>query len=88
MQNPDLQIMFYGKNIGQNSVEVSNGITIKNVQKTENANYLFVTIDTENLQAQELTFTFKNNNKTFTQQYNLKSRKKILPYAKATMLLM
>ncbi|MBL0013867.1 MAG: glycoside hydrolase family 13 protein [Flavobacterium sp.] len=76
MQNPDLQIMFYGKNIGQNSVEVSNGITIKNVQKTENANYLFVTIDTENLQAQELTFTFKNNNKTFTQQYNLKSRKK------------
>ncbi len=76
MHNPDLQIMFYGKNIAQNAVEVSNGITIKNIQKTENPNYLFVTIDTENLQAQELTFTFKNNNKTFTQQYNLKSRKK------------
>ncbi len=76
MHNTDLQIMFYGKNIAQNSVEVSNGIAIKNVQKTENANYLFVTIDTENLQAQELTFTFKNNNKTFSQQYNLKNRKK------------
>ena len=76
MHNPNLQIMFYGKNIAQNSVEVSNGVTIKNIQKTENPNYLFVTIDTENLQAQELTFTFKNNNKTFTQQYNLKSRKK------------
>ncbi len=76
MQNPDLQIMFYGKNIAQNSVEVSNGVTIKNVQKTENANYLFLTIDTENLKAQELTFTFKNSNKTFTQQYNLKNRKK------------
>jgi glycosidase len=76
MHNTDLQIMFYGKNIAQNSVEVSNDIAIKNVQKTENANYLFVTIDTENLQAQELTFTFKNNNKTFSQQYNLKNRKK------------
>ena len=76
MHNPEVQIMFYGKNIAQNTVEVSNGITIKNIQKTENPNYLFITIDTENGQAQELTFTFKNNNKTFTQQYNLKSRKK------------
>ena len=76
MHNPDLQIMFYGKNIAQNAIEAPNGITIKNIQKTENPNYLFVTIDTENLQAQELSFTFKNNNKTFTQQYNLKSRKK------------
>ncbi|MBK8599578.1 MAG: glycoside hydrolase family 13 protein [Flavobacterium sp.] len=74
--NTDLQIMFYGKNIAQNAVEASNGITIKNIQKTENPNYLFVTIDTENLQAQELIFTFKNNNKSFTQKYSLKERKK------------
>ena len=76
MYNPELQIMFYGKNIAQNSVEISNGITIKNIQKTENPNYLFVTIDTENLKAQELTFTFKNNNKSFAQKYSLKERKK------------
>jgi len=76
MHNPDLQIMFYGKNITQNAVEVSNGITIKNIQKTENPNYLFVTINTENSQPQELTFTFKNNNKSFTQKYILKERKK------------
>lgn len=76
MHNPDLQIMFYGKNIAQNDVEVTNGITIKNIQKTENPNYLFVTIDTENSQPQELTFTFKNNNKSFTQKYSLKDRKK------------
>ncbi len=76
MHNTDLQIMFYGKNIAQNAVEASNGITIKNIQKTENPNYLFVTIDTENLQAQELIFTFKNNNKSFTQKYSLKERKK------------
>jgi glycosidase len=68
--------MFYGKNIAQNSVEVSNGITIKNIQKTENPNYLFVTINTENSQPQELTFTFRNNNKSYTQKYNLKDRKK------------
>jgi glycosidase len=76
MHNTDLQIMFYGKNIAQNSVEISNGITIKNVQKTENPNYVFVTINTENSQPQELTFTFRNNNKSFTQKYNLKDRKK------------
>ena len=76
MHNPDLQIMFYGKNIAQNAVNVSNGITIKNIQKTENPNYLFVTIDTENSQAQELTFTFKNNSKSFIQKYSLKDRKK------------
>ncbi len=76
MHNPDLQIMFYGKNIAQNSVEVSNGIAIKNIQKTENPNYLFVTIDTENSLPQELTFTFKKNNKSFTQKYSLKDRKK------------
>ena len=76
MYNPELQIMFYGKNIAQNSVEISNGITIKNIQKTENPNYLFVTINTENSQPQELTFTFRNNNKSYTQKYNLKDRKK------------
>ena len=76
MHNTDLQIMFYGKNIAQNSVEISNGITIKNIQKTENPNYLFVTINTENSQPQELIFTFKNNNKSFTQKYSLKERKK------------
>ena len=76
MHNPDLQIMFYGKNIAQNAVEVTNGITIKNIQKTENPNYLFVTIDTGNCQPQELTFTFKKNNKSFIQKYSLKDRKK------------
>jgi glycosidase len=76
MHNPDLQIMFYGKNIAENSVAASNGITIKNIQKTENPNYVFVTINTANSQPQELTFTFKNNTKSFTQKYSLKDRKK------------
>ena len=73
MQNPELQIMFYGKKIAQNEVSVSNGIVIKNIQKTENPNYLFVTIDTKNCPAQEFVFSFSKNNKVvFTEKYSLK----------------
>ncbi|MEO0038140.1 MAG: Neopullulanase 2 [Bacteroidota bacterium] len=75
MNLSEVQIMFYGKNISQNEVSVSNGIIIKTVQKTENPNYVFVTIDTKNVPAQELVFTFKNKNKSFTQNYSLKARK-------------
>ena len=38
MNQADLQIMFYGKNISQNEVSVSNKIIIKGIQKTENPN--------------------------------------------------
>jgi glycosidase len=76
MHNPELQIMFYGKNIAQNDVAVSNNVVIKNIQKTENPNYIFVTIDTKNIEAQELFFTFSKNKKvSFTQNYSLKHRK-------------
>jgi len=75
MNLSDVQIMFYGKNIAQNEVSVSNGIVIKGIQKTENPNYVFVTIDTKNTTAQDLVFTFKNKNKSFTQNYSLKSRR-------------
>jgi glycosidase len=75
MNHSNLQIMFYGKNIAQNEVSISNGIIIKDIQKTENPNYVFVTIDTKNIQAQDLVFTFKNGKKSFTQNYSLKQRK-------------
>lgn len=75
MTHNEVQIMFYGKNIAQNEVTVSNGIVIKGIQKTENPNYVFVTIDTKNSPAQDLVFTFKNGKKSFTHKYTLKSRK-------------
>lgn len=75
MNYSDVQIMFYGKNIAQNEISVSNGIVIKGIQKTENPNYVFVTIDTKNIPTQDFVFTFKNKNKSFTQQYSLKSRR-------------
>lgn len=79
----EVQIMFYGKNIAQNEVAVSSGLVIKNIQKTENPNYLFVTIDTKNVAAQNLVFTFKNGKKSFTQNYTLKSRRDNSKYRKS-----
>ena len=75
MNLSDVQIMFYGKNIAQNEVSVSNGIIIKGIQKTENPNYVFVTVDTKNVSAQNIVFTFKNGKKSFTKNYELKQRK-------------
>lgn len=76
MHNPDVQILFYGKNIAENEVAVSNGISIKAVQKTENPNYLFVIIDTKGVAAQEILFSFSKNKKViFTKKYTLKQRK-------------
>lgn len=75
MHNPELQIMFYGKDIAKYTPSVSNNVVITNVVKTENPNYVFVTIDTKNITAQELIFSFKEKSKTaFTQKYLLKQR--------------
>ena len=76
MNNAKVQIMFYGKNIAQNEVTVSNNIIISNIQKTENPNYIFVTIDTKNVLAKDLIFSFSKNKKTvFTKNYSLKQRR-------------
>ena len=83
MNLSEVQIMFYGKNIAQNEVSVSNGLTIKSIQKTENPNYLFVTIDTKNIMAQEFAFTFKNVKKSFTQNYAVKERRENSKYRKS-----
>jgi glycosidase len=76
MHNPELQIMFYGKNIAENNVSVSNKMVIKNIKKTENPNYIFVTVDTKNCKAQDYLFTFSKNNKVaFTKNYSIKQRR-------------
>jgi glycosidase len=76
MQNPELQILFYGKDIAQYHVTVSNGIKITDIKRTENPNYVFVTIDTKKVAVVDFVFTFKNTNKeTFTHKYSLKKRR-------------
>ncbi|UGS23929.1 glycoside hydrolase family 13 protein [Flavobacterium channae] len=75
MNKSEIQILFYGKNIAQNSVSVSNNVVITNVTKTENPNYLFVTIDTKNVAAQTLKFQFKNGKKSFSKDFEIQKRK-------------
>ena len=75
MNKSEVQVLFYGKNIAQNSVQVSNNVVITNVTKTENPNYLFVTIDTKNVKAQELQFTFTNGKKSFKRNFEIKKRR-------------
>lgn len=78
-----VQIMFYGKNIAQNKVLVSNGVVITDVRKTENPNYLFVTIDTKDISAQNLVFTFSNGKKSFAKNFEIKPRNPQSKYRKS-----
>ena len=75
MNKSEIQVLFYGKNIAENTVSISNNIVITNVTKTENPNYVFVTIDTKNVVAQTLRFTFKNGKKSFTKDFEIKKRR-------------
>jgi neopullulanase len=75
MNKSEVQVLFYGKNIAENSVSISNNVVITNVTKTENPNYIFVTIDTKNVSAQTLKFTFKKGKKSFTKDFEIKKRR-------------
>ena len=84
MNLSSVQIMFYGKNIAQYDVAVSDNVVIENIRKTENANYAFVTIDTKNLKPTELLFSFRNKNKiAFTKNYSIKARKENSKFRKS-----
>lgn len=77
MHNPELQILFYGINIGQCQVTIANSSAIINVKRTENPNYLFVTINTQKISTNEIDFIFKlKNNSTLIRKYELKERRK------------
>lgn len=76
MHNPEVQILFYGKNISQYYVATTVPHIITKVTKTNNPNYLFVTITIQKDFAHEIIFMFKKNNKVaFTQKYQLRQRR-------------
>jgi glycosidase len=76
MHNPEVQIMFYGKDIAQYQVATTNSVVITNVKRTENPNYIFVTINTKNISATTIDILFKKNDEVaFTQKYTLKQRR-------------
>lgn len=77
MQNPKLEVMVYGKDIASYDVSIAEGITISGITKTENPNYVFVTIDTKDVPARTFDINFSKNKRVrFSHSYELKSRRK------------
>lgn len=75
MKNTQLELLVYGKNIGNYEMSISNNVAIEKVTKPDNLNYQFIRIDTKNLQPQTLTLTFSEKGKTVqTLQYEIKKR--------------
>lgn len=75
MQKTELQLMVYGDNISSLTPEID-GLEIKEVKQTENPNYLFITIETENASAKNYTINFKKGKKIVdSKEYALKSRR-------------
>nr|WP_288833957.1 glycoside hydrolase family 13 protein [uncultured Flavobacterium sp.] len=77
MHNPELQILFYGTNISQYQITIENCNAITNVKRTENPNFIFVTINTQKINTTEIDFVFKRKDKSgFIQKYELRKRTK------------
>jgi glycosidase len=78
MKNPNLQLLIYGKNIGQTQASLSYpGVKLIGAYTVENPNYLFVNLEISP-QAQAGTFEIQfhlQNKKIATYNYTLKSRK-------------
>lgn len=75
MKNPELQILVYGKDIAKNEIELSDGVQIKNIQKVENPNYVFVTINTNEINVPKFKISVKNGKKNIGSYiYELKQR--------------
>ncbi|HEA31114.1 MAG TPA: alpha-amlyase [Leeuwenhoekiella sp.] len=76
MHLQNLQVLFYGKNIADYDVSVSDEIEIIQVKKTENPNYLFVTIKSKAVKPGTYTFLFQKEGATaFSQEYTFKERR-------------
>ncbi|MDN3606199.1 glycoside hydrolase family 13 protein [Kaistella yonginensis] len=75
MKNPDLQIMVYGNDISKYEVEISDQIKIIDLTKTENPNYVFITINTDEVKNSSFKINFKINKKIVdSYAYELKNR--------------
>ncbi len=76
MKNPELQILVYGKDIAKNQIELSDGVQIKNLTKVENPNYVFITVNTNEINTSKFKINVKNGSKVLgSYEYELKARK-------------
>ncbi len=75
MKNPELQILVYGKNIANQTIELSNGIQVKELKKVENPNYVFITLNTDEINVPKFKINLKNGKKLVNSfDYELKKR--------------
>ncbi|UBB89782.1 glycoside hydrolase family 13 protein [Candidatus Kaistella beijingensis] len=75
MKNPELQILVYGKNIANQTIELSNGIQVKEFKKVENPNYVFITLNTDEITVPKFKINLKNGKKLVNSfDYELKQR--------------
>lgn len=75
MQNPELQILLYGKNITNADVFLtSTNITLKDIVKQSNPNYLLLYLDLSEAAPQHFNIELKLGKKTTIIPYELKKR--------------
>lgn len=75
MKNPELQILVYGKDVANHQIELSDGVKIKDIQKTDNPNYAFVTVNTNEINVPKFTINIKNGQQNLgSYSYELKQR--------------
>lgn len=75
MKNPELQILVYGKEIANNEISLSDGAKIKNIQKVDNPNYVFITVNTNEINVPKFTINIQKNKKELgSYTYELKQR--------------
>jgi glycosidase len=76
MKNPELQIMFYGKNIGSSDVQFNYpGVQMEKIVRPENPNYLFVYLEIgKEAQPGNINFKLSDGKKTVSQTFELKKR--------------
>lgn len=75
MKNPELQILVYGKDIAHNEIMLSDGIQIKDIRKVDNPNYVFITVNTNEINVPKFTINIKKGKKNIgAYTYELKQR--------------
>ena len=76
MENPEVQVLLYGKDIARCDVSVSYpGVTLKEVVKVENPNYLFLYLDVaKNTQAGTFDIVLKEGKQQQKQRFELRER--------------
>jgi len=85
MKNPNLQIMVHAENIAnkipmikmaETGIKIGNGITLVNIERVENPNYIFLDVrTTKEAKAGKYNFTFGPKDKLVTIPFEFKERR-------------